>query len=260
MPEIVVETPGMLIAQESASGGVRAPFVIGAPEPPMPFLESPAMPLLRDREHFLFEGAVARVERVDGHLDGVEFEAPVEHVEMDRRVCVAGKTDKADLALLLGSGESLEDAIWLVALLWIVVVDDLVDLPDGERIGLEAGQGFLEHARGHVPGPAVGADLGHDDGLAATAFEGGCRRARRSCRRGTPRVLSKEVDAIVESLGDHLIDFGLLCGVAEMVATHADVGDLEASRTEGTPADLEGWGGRAAVLAFEVLGRLVWAA
>ena len=46
MPDTVVETPGTLIAYESASVGVSAPCTIISPEPPMLFMENTAMPLL----------------------------------------------------------------------------------------------------------------------------------------------------------------------------------------------------------------------
>ena len=84
---------------------------------------------------------------------------------------MAGEAEEADLALLLCSGERFEDPIRLVSEFGIVVVDDIVHLPNVEVIGLQAGERVLEHAHSDVFLTAVGTDTGRHHGLAALALE-----------------------------------------------------------------------------------------
>ena len=52
----------------------------------------------------------------------------------------------------------------------IVVVDDFVDLPEIEMIGLQPAQRFFQLLHGDVFAAAVGADLGHEERLVALAL------------------------------------------------------------------------------------------
>jgi len=70
---------------------------------------------------------------------------------MEGGILVAGKADEADLALLLRAIEGLEHATLGVRQLGIVVVDDAVDLPHVQVIGLQPPQRLLEHRKGEPP-------------------------------------------------------------------------------------------------------------
>ena len=83
-----------------------------------------------------------------------------------------------------------------------------MDLPHVEVVGLEALEGFFELLHGDVFFAAVGADLGHDDGLVAFAFEGVPTTFFALAFVVLPGVI-EEVDAVVEGLGDHVVDFVL---------------------------------------------------
>src|SRR5207245_10250932 len=84
-------------------------------------------------------------------------------------ILVAGKADEADLALLLRAIERLEHAALGVRQLGIVVVDDAVDLPQVQVIGLQPPQRLLEHLQCELPAPAVCTDLGHQYNLVAAS-------------------------------------------------------------------------------------------
>ena len=73
------------------------------------------------------------------------------------------KPTKRTLPCCLASGERFEHAVRLVGKFGIVVVDDIVYLPNVEVIGLQAGERVLEHAHGNVFFAAVGADAGHQE-------------------------------------------------------------------------------------------------
>ena len=125
-----------------------------------------------DGEDLSFEAAEGGVETVERHLHGVEREVCGEHAQMDAGIFVAGEADEADFALFLRFGEGFGGAAGGEDQFGIVVVDDFVDLPEIEMIGLQAAQGFFEHLHGDVFVAAVGADFGHEEGLVAFAFQG----------------------------------------------------------------------------------------
>ena len=90
-------------------------------------------------EDVAFKAAEARVQRIEGHLDNIEGVAAVEHLQIDCRMLVSVESDKADLSLLLCPGKGFENAIVRVDQFGVIVVDDLVNLPDIEMISLQAG-------------------------------------------------------------------------------------------------------------------------
>ena len=91
---------------------------------------------------------------------------------MDRRVLVAGESHEADLALALGLLERLHGPALGEVPIGIVLVDDLVDLPEVEMVGAEALERLVELAHGHVLAAAMRAELGHEEhGVAAAAGE-----------------------------------------------------------------------------------------
>ncbi|OLE65236.1 MAG: hypothetical protein AUI36_08385 [Cyanobacteria bacterium 13_1_40CM_2_61_4] len=90
---------------------------------------------------------------------------------MERGILVAGEADEADLPLLFRAIEGLEHAALGVGQVGIVVVDDAVDLPHVQVIGLQPPKRLLEHLQREPPAPAVCADLGHQDDLVPPAPE-----------------------------------------------------------------------------------------
>jgi hypothetical protein len=65
---------------------------------------------------------------------------------MNRRVLVPVEADEAYLALLFCLGKGFENSIGRVNQLGVVVVDNLVNLPDIEMVGLEPHKRVLQHA------------------------------------------------------------------------------------------------------------------
>ena len=83
---------------------------------------------------------VAGVEGVERHLHRVEREAELEHLEVEGWVLVTGEADEAGLAMLLGLLQRLDDAPLGLRQMWVVVVDNPMDLPQVQVVGLEAPQ------------------------------------------------------------------------------------------------------------------------
>jgi hypothetical protein len=187
----------------------------------MPFLNG-------DRQHVALERPIARVEGIDWHLHRVKVKSAIEHFEMDRRIFVAGEADEAHLALLFGGRERLQHSVGVVCLVGIVIVNDLVDLPHVEVVGLEAGERLLKHLHGNILLAAMCTNLGHDDRLVAFTLECGAHPLFAHAPVILPRVV-KEVDAVIDCLGDHLVDFQLTGGGTEVIAAHSDDRHVEIS-------------------------------
>jgi hypothetical protein len=83
-------------------------------------------------------------------LNRVEVESTIQHVRMNRRVFMAGESDESHLTLLPGSGQRFQDSIRLVDFFRIVIVDDLMNLPYIQVIGLQTGKGFFQHPHGDI--------------------------------------------------------------------------------------------------------------
>ena len=148
------------------------------------------------------------IEGVQRHLHGVEGEAGVEHGEMDLGVLVAGESDEADLALLLGFQQRFGGAAGADEEVGIVGETDAVDLPEVDVVGLQPAQALFEHLRGERGVAAVGADLGHQEGLVAPALEALAQPVFGLAPAVLPAAVI-EGDAAVESRVDKL-DRGLL--------------------------------------------------
>ncbi len=73
-------------------------------------MPSAAMPRRFDLGQHLLSKLRNRVEAVQRHLHGVERVAVRQHRQVDARVLVAREADEADLALLLGAVQRLDDA------------------------------------------------------------------------------------------------------------------------------------------------------
>ena len=81
-------------------------------------------------EHLLLEAPVVGVHHVQRHQDGGPVVGLAEHLEVDRGVLVAGEAQEADLALLQGLQAGLDGAVLGEDPVGVVVVDDLVELPE----------------------------------------------------------------------------------------------------------------------------------
>jgi hypothetical protein len=60
-----------------------------------------------------------------------------QHLEVNRRVLVAGEADEAHLAVTLRPVQRLDGAIARKVMFRIVVVDAFVNLPEVEEVGLQ---------------------------------------------------------------------------------------------------------------------------
>jgi len=93
-----------------------------------------------------FETAKCRIATVERHLNGVEGEIMGKHFQMNFRIFMPGKTDKTHLALLLGREQSFRGSIGSENQLWIILINDFMNLPEIEMIGLQATKRFFEQA------------------------------------------------------------------------------------------------------------------
>jgi hypothetical protein len=168
---------------------------------------------------------ISRVETIERHLHGVERIIVREHLQMNSRILVSGKADKADFALLLGVGESLGDTARGEDEFRVVIVDNLVNLPDIKMIGFQAAQGVFQLTHGDILAATVGADLGHDDHLIALAFE---RLADADLAVAVvifPGVVEK-IHAGIDGERNDLIHFLLVFGAAQVEAAQTHRRDL----------------------------------
>ena len=160
---------------------------------------------------------------------------------MEGGILVAAEADEADLALLLRLIERLEHAALGVGQLGIVVVDDAVDLPHVQVIGLQPPQRLLEHRKGEPPAPAVRADLGHEDDLVPPTPECPPEQVFRLAVVIFPGVV-EEGDAGIHRLvdeADRLVRGG---EIAEVVTAHTQGRHLGARTTQRSPGDIAGAG------------------
>jgi hypothetical protein len=113
--------------------------------------------------------------------------------------------------------ERLEDASLGVGQLGVVVKADAVDLPEVEVVGLQPAQRLVEHLQRQGGAAAVGADLGHEEGLVAPALEASAEPVLGAAVPILPAVVEKG-DAGIDGFLDK--PDGLLdrLEVAEVVA------------------------------------------
>src|SRR5438552_12811020 len=122
-------------------------------------------------QHLLLEAAIGAVETVERHLHGVERKAVRQHLEVDRRMLVAGESDESHLAVLLRLRQGLDDTAAGEVQLRVVLVDDLVDLPEVEMIRSQPRQRVVELTHRDLPVAAVRTHLGHQEDLVAPALQ-----------------------------------------------------------------------------------------
>ena len=194
--------------------------------------------LIGDGQDVVFKAAEGRVQWIERHLDNVESMAAVEHLQIDRRVFVSVESHEADLPLLLCPGNGFENTIARVDQFGVIVVDDLVNLPDVEMIGLQTGKRRIQHAHGNVLIGAVGGDCAHDDDFVSFALERDAKLLFAEASVKLPCIV-EDVDAVVDGFGNHVVHLSLISNGAEMEAAQSQDGTLEAGMTQRTLLRLE---------------------
>ena len=150
---------------------------------------------------------------------------------MDLRIFVPGEADEAHLSLLLGFAQRLSRAVGADEQVGIVVEGDAVNLPEVEMIGLQPAQRLFQHLHRQSRLAAVGADLGHQEDLVATALQAFAHPDLRLAAVVLPAVV-EEGDAAVDGLL-HEANRCLLVGrVAQVMATHTQGRDLDVALSE----------------------------
>src|ERR1700693_3736548 len=84
---------------------------------------------LKFRQHLLLEATIGCIKTVQRHLDSVEWVIVRQHFEMYRRTLMSGETNKTNFALLLGFIQRFDHTTLCEMQVWVVLVDDLVNLP-----------------------------------------------------------------------------------------------------------------------------------
>src|ERR1700678_3171214 len=90
---------------------------------------------------------------------------------MNRRILVAGETQKASLAIALRFQHGFGSAPWSNKQRGIVFKSHAVRLPQIQVVGLQTVERFLKHPRGEFAVAAVGADFGHQEDAVAPSLE-----------------------------------------------------------------------------------------
>ena len=150
---------------------------------------------------------------------------------------------EADLSLLLSLGKGLENTVARVDQFGVIVVDNLVNLPDIEMIGLQTVQRRIQHAHGGVLTGAMGADGAHDDDFFSFAFEGEAKLLFTETTVKHPGIV-EDIDAVVDGFGNHIVHLSLIRDGAEMEAAHTQDGTFEAGPTQRALLRLEATEGR----------------
>ena len=151
---------------------------------------------------------------------------------------MAGESYEAHFALLFGRGEGLEDAVGIVGLLRVVLVDHFVHLAYIQMISLQANERLFQHPHGNIFLSAVSTNLGHNDSLVTFSLE---RRAHPLFAHAAvifPCVI-EEVYPVVEGLGDHVIELFLAGRRAEVISTESDDRELKPCASHRPFRDLE---------------------
>jgi len=194
--------------------------------------------LIGDRQDVVFKAAETRVQWIERHLDNIESIAAVEHLQIDRGVLVSVEAHETDLPLLLCPGKGLENTFARVDQFGVIVVDNLVNLPDIEMIGLQTGQRRIQHAHRNVLIGAMRADGAHDDDFVSFAFKGDAKLLFAEASVKLPGIV-EDVDAVVDGFGNHIVHLSLIGNGAEMETANAQDGTFKACTTQKTLLRLE---------------------
>jgi hypothetical protein len=210
MPEIVVETPGTLIAYESASVGVSALWTMDSPERPMLF----------NGNNLLFEAKEIRVERIERHLYGIEREAGIQHRQVNIRVLMAGEAKKPYLAIPLRLERSLRRTAETDKQIGIVLEADAVNLSKIEIVRMQTAQALVKHQSCERGVPSMGTDLGHEEDILAMSPQALSQPVLGLAPVVFPAVV-EEGDSVIDRLM-HDVDRGLfISGRAQRMAPQA---------------------------------------
>ena len=195
-------------------------------------------PLDADGNDLLAEAAELRVHHVDGHLHRFPIERFVQHSLVDARVAMPGEADVPNLARFLGFhcrpyATVLEDPVR------VVLVDDLVELPEIQIVRPQPLEAFVDAA--HGARVVAFAPLGHQEDLVppATARQRLAHHLLAAAVVVVPGVV-EEGDAFVDGRMHHLDRRGFVLGrreadVPTAEAKHGDVRARAPQRTNRQP-------------------------
>ncbi len=149
-----------------ASSAVTIPSLTILPLPPRLFIaERRDAPRIEHGQDIVLKAAELAVHDVKRHLHGRPGIGLGQHLEMDRRILVARESQEADFALFLGLQRIFDGTPLVEDPVGIVVVDDLMKLPEVEMIGTQPPQAVFQVLLGVLGGAA--AALGHEEDLVA---------------------------------------------------------------------------------------------
>ena len=116
------------------------------------------------------KAAVMGIRHIDGKLAGIPRKVMGQHLLQNVRAFVTGEANEANLAGLLRRHRRFDGPIGLEDPVGVVIVVDLVELPDVDHIGLQSAQAIVQLCFGGFA--VTGADLGHQRHLIAPIVEG----------------------------------------------------------------------------------------
>ena len=122
------------------------------------------------------------------------------------------------------------------------MVDDLMNLPDVEMIGLQTGKRRIQHAHRNVLIGTMRTDGAHHDNFVSFALEGDAKPLFAQTSMKLPGIV-ENVDSVVDGLGNHIVHLTLINNSAEMEAAHAQDGTFKAGATQRAFLHLEALGG-----------------
>ncbi len=187
-----------------------------------------------DGDDFVGEGAEVGVHDVDGHLDGVEVDAVlmghVDHAEVDDGVLVAGESDVAEFAGLLGGESGFHGSAGYEDAVGVFHADDLVELDEVDHVGLESAEGLFELAVECGGGAAV--DFGHEEDLGAVAVAECLAHADFADAVVVVPAVVHEGDAVVDGFVDECDAVGGVGLTTDVVSAETDGGDLFSGGSE----------------------------
>ena len=159
-----------------------------------------------------------------------------EHSEVNLRVFVAREADEAHLALALRLLERLDRAAGREVQVGVVVVDDFVNLPEVEVVGLQSPQRLFELAQRRPSVAPVRADLRHQENFFAPPTERLAHQLLAVAFVVLPRVVH-EGEARVNRLVRDADGLALRLRHAEVVAAERERRDLDAGSPQPPARD-----------------------
>jgi hypothetical protein len=130
-----------------------------------------------------------------------------------------------------------ENTVARIDQFWVIVVNDLVDLPDIEVIGLSRLSGASSMRIRSFPIRMRG-DGAHDDDVVSFSFDANAKLLFAEAFVKLPGIV-EDIDAVVDGFGDHVVHLSLIRNSAEMEAADAHDGAFEAGPAERASLRLE---------------------